>query len=370
MFELLLVVGLVVLISAFCSLSEAVLYSVPWSHLEQMRKSGKKSGILLFELRSNVERPISAILTLNTVGNTAGAAVAGAFAVALFGPGSLLYFSMVFTLVILVFSEVIPKIMGVMYARQLAACLAKPLWFIVAVLSPVIWILSSLTRLVGRKKVGPDATEEDLRAVISMTRRAGVIKPYEELSIHNILTLDTKMVKDVMTPRTVIFSFPSDWTVAQAKELKPIWPHSRIPVYDEDDNEDVVGVVYRRELLEALANDQDALVVSQLMKPVQFVMETMTLDKLLVRFLESKMHISIVLDEYGGLAGLVTLEDVLEEILGSEIVDETDQVADMRELARQRRRQLVGQASKHLSPVDNADSVVRHASSAKEVNRT
>lgn len=345
MLELLLAICLAVVISAFCSLSEAVLYSVPWSHLEQMRKSGKKAGAVLFELRRNVERPISAILTLNTVANTAGAAVAGAFAAALFGTESLVYFSLIFTLLILVFSEVIPKTMGVMYSRQLAGWLATPLLCLVKILAPVIWVLGALVRLVGRKKVGPDASEEDLRAVISMTRRAGVIKPYEELSIRNILTLDTKMVKDVMTPRTVIFSFPSHWTVAQAKEMKTIWPHSRIPVYDDEDSEDIVGIVYRRELLEALANDQDAKELNKLMKPVQFVMESMTLDKLLMRFLESRTHMFIVLDEYGGLAGLVSLEDVLEEILGSEIVDETDQVVDMRELARQRRRQLVDQTS-------------------------
>jgi len=275
------------------------------------------------------------------VANTAGAAVAGAFAAATFGKESLIYFSVAFTMIILVFGEVIPKTMGVMYSRQLAGFLAKPLCVLMVVLSPVIWMMGRLTRLIGRKKVSPDATEDDLRAVISLTRRAGVIKPYEEMSIRNILTLDTKMVKDIMTPRTVIFSFPAELTVEQARKLKTVWPQSLIPVYEDEDQEDIVGVVYRRELLEALANDQDGLVLGKLMKPVQFVLESMTLDKLLVRFLESRIHMFIVLDEYGGLAGLVTLEDVLEEILGSEIVDETDQVVDMRELARQRRSQLV-----------------------------
>ncbi|SDB01721.1 Hemolysin, contains CBS domains [Desulfonatronum thiosulfatophilum] len=345
MFELLVVVGLATLVSGLCSLSEAVLYSVPWSHLEQMRKSGKKSGLLLFDLRNNVERPIAAILTLNTVANTAGAAVAGAFAAALFGTESLIYFSAIFTVIILVFAEILPKTIGVMYSRQLAGFLAKPLCGMVLVFSPVIWLMDRVTRLIGRKKSGPDTSEDDLRAVISLTRRAGVIKAHEELSIRNILTLDTKMVKDILTPRTVIFSFPSELTVGQARKLKTAWPHSRIPVYDEDDQEDIVGLVYRRELLEALANDQDDLVLSKLMKPVQFVLETTTLDKLLVRFLESRMHMFIVLDEYGGLAGLVTLEDVLEEILGSEIVDETDQVVDMRELARQRRRLVTSKAA-------------------------
>ncbi|SMP76128.1 hemolysin family protein [Desulfonatronum lacustre] len=341
MFELLLVVGLATLVSGLCSLSEAVLYSVPWSHLEQMRKSGKKSGVLLFDLRNNVERPIAAILTLNTVANTAGAAVAGAFAAALFGTESLIYFSAVFTMIILVFAEILPKTMGVMYNRQLAGFLAQPLCFLVVLFSPVIWLMDRITRLIGRKKAGPEATEDDLRAVISLTRKAGVIKHYEEMSIRNILSLDTKMVKDIMTPRTVIFSFPVELSVGEARTLKTVWPHSRIPVYEDEDQEDIVGIVYRRELLEALANDQDDLVLGRLMKPVQFVLESITLDKLLVRFLESRMHLFIVLDEYGGLVGLVTLEDVLEEILGSEIVDETDQVVDMRELARQRRSQLV-----------------------------
>jgi CBS domain containing-hemolysin-like protein len=360
MFELLLTVCLAMVISFFCSLSEAVFYSVSWSHIEHLRKSGEKAGTLLFELRSNVERPISAILTLNTVANTVGATLAGAFAVKLFGTGILIYFSLAFTLAILVFSEVIPKTLGVMYSKHLAGWLAQPLWWLVKIFSPVIWILSSLIRLVGGKKAGLDASEEDLRAVISMTRRAGVIKPSEELFIHNILTLDTKMVKDVMTPRTVIFSFSSRWTVAQAKESKAILPHSRIPVFDGEDSDDIVGIVYRRELLEALANDQDAMELSRLMKPVQFVMETMTLDKLLGRFLESRVHLFVVLDEYGGLAGLVSLEDVIEEILGSEIVDKTDQVADMRELARQRRSLLVEQASKTLSSADKTGTHSTH----------
>jgi CBS domain containing-hemolysin-like protein len=144
-----------------------------------------------------------------------------------------------------------------------------------------------------------------------------------------------------MTPRMVVFSLPAKYTVSEAKEAKHIWPHSRIPVYENDDSEEVVGVVYRREVLEALANDQDDLTLEELMKPVQFVLDTLSLDKLLVQFLESRLHLFVVLDEYGGVAGVVALEDVLEEILGREIVDETDEVADLRELARKRRRSLL-----------------------------
>jgi CBS domain containing-hemolysin-like protein len=183
--------------------------------------------------------------------------------------------------------------------------------------------------------------------MISLTRKSGIIKPYEELSIQNILSLDKKMVKDIMTPRMVVFSLPSHMTVAQARQHKAIWPHSRIPVYENNDPEDVVGIVYRREVLNALANDQDDVRLEKLMKPANFVVETMSLDKLLIKFLESRLHLFIVIDEYGGIAGLVTLEDVLEEILGKEIVDETDEVVDMRELARQRKRMLINQNSEN-----------------------
>ncbi|MFP4071143.1 MAG: hemolysin family protein [Desulfovibrionales bacterium] len=340
MFQLVITVVLAIGISALCSVMEAVLYSVSWSHIENLRKSGKKSGEVLFHLRNNIDAPISAILTLNTIANTAGAAVAGAAAARVFGSDLVGYFSAVFTLAVLVMSEVLPKTIGVMYNRQLAPLLARPLQWLVWIMFPMIWALRFIVKLVGKQKRGPQTTEEDLMAVLSLTRRAGIIKPYEELSIRNILSLDEKMVQDIMTPRTVMFSLPSDMTVSEAKATKTVWPHSRIPVYDKDP-EEIVGLIYRREVLEALANDQDEVALGQLMKPIDFVLETMTLDKLLVRFLECRTHLCVVLDEYGGIAGVVTLEDVLEEILGNEIVDETDQVVDMRELARVKRKKSI-----------------------------
>jgi CBS domain containing-hemolysin-like protein len=340
MLTLILAVGLAILISALCSIAEAVLYSLSWSSIEQLRKAGRKSGQILYELRLNIERPITAILTLNTIANTAGAAVAGAAAASVFGSEILGYFTAAFTAAVLVFSEVLPKTIGVVYHRALAPSLARPLQILVLVLAPIIWCIQFLVSFVGKGKLGPQASEEDLRAVLSLTRKAGAIRPSEELSIRNILSLDVKMVKEIMTPRTVIFSLPVHLTVAETKATRSVWPHSRIPVYDKDP-EDIVGLVYRRELLEALANDQDELTLAQLMKPIHFTLETMTLDKLLVRFLGSRTHLFVVLDEYGGVAGVVTLEDVLEEILGNEIVDETDQVVDMRELARIKRKKLI-----------------------------
>ncbi|NCC23606.1 MAG: HlyC/CorC family transporter [Deltaproteobacteria bacterium] len=340
MTPLLVVVFLTLFISFLCSLAEAVLYSVSLSHLETLKNSGRKSGRIFFELRRNVDRPITAILTLNTLSHTAGAAVSGAMAVEFFGHEHLFLFSLIFTAFILFFSEILPKVMGVTYNRKLAIILARPLQWLVILSIPVIWISRFLISFMHKHQAEHTVSEEDLLAQISLTHKAGHIDPREALSMRNILSLDKKIVRDVMTPRMVIFSLPANITVFQARADKSVWPNSRIPVYDDEDPEDIVGLVYRREVLEALANDENDKTLSDLMKPVRFVIETLTLDKLLVDFLESRQHLFVVLDEYGGVAGVVTLEDVLEEILGNEIVDETDEFVDMRELARKRRRSL------------------------------
>jgi len=351
MLTLVLAVTLAVLISAFCSLSEAALYSVPWSWIERLRKDGRASGELLFALRSNIEKPITAILTLNTIANTAGAAVAGAAASAVFGSDDVWLFTAAFTVVVLALGEILPKTVGVAYCRPVSALIAAPMKFMILALFPIIWAGGLLARLVASKRKDPLSSEEDLRAVVSLTRREGIIKPLEELSIKNILSLDHRAASDAMTPRTVVFSLPAQMTVAETRgQGKGVWPHSRIPVYDAEDPENIVGIVYRREVLEALANDLDDVRLSDLMKPVRFVLDTMTLDRVLVKFLESRMHLFVVLDEYGGVSGVITLEDVLEEILGKEIIDETDQVADMRELARTRREDLLRQRNRDDAP--------------------
>lgn len=340
MIEFILAAGLAVFVSTFCSLAEAALYSLPVSKIEKLKKRGKHSGELLEKLRQNVEEPITAILTLNTVAHTAGAAVAGWAWGELYGESSLWMFTVVFTLIILVISEILPKTIGVVYNEQLAPPLAPTLKLLVWIFKPAVLALGALARFIRSKDSSPEHSEADIMAIASLTRRSGIIKPYEEQSIKNILLLDNKTVQEIMTPRTVVFSLSADMTVAEARESHSTWPHSRVPVYG-DDPEDIVGIAYRRQVLEALADDRDEIKLSDLMRPVRFVLESLTLDKVLVKFLGSRVHMFVVLDEYGGVAGVVTLEDVLEEILGSEIVDETDQVVDMRELARTQRDELM-----------------------------
>ena len=339
MLELALAVGAAVGISAMCSLFEAVLYSVPISHIESLAQSGRRTGEILRSLRADVKRPIAAILSLNTVANTAGATVAGAAAAKVFGSEFLGYFSAVFTLAILMLSEVIPKTAGVVYSRSLAPLVARPLLFMVWVLRPMIWLTGLATHLVApRGKTGQDhVSEEELLVMARLGLKAGSLDANEAGVIENILSLESKSVRDVMTPRMVIFSLSAGLTVGEVRELTDVLNHSRVPVYDKG-TDDVVGMVMRRDMLTAMAQGRLDESLETMMRPVDFVAQSVSLDRVLRTFLERRQHLLMVIDEFGGLSGLVTLEDVLEEILGHEIVDEFDPATDMRQLAHQRRR--------------------------------
>jgi CBS domain containing-hemolysin-like protein len=339
MIELIVAVTFAILISAGCSLFEAVLYAVPTRQVETMVQAGRPSGKIFRSLRRDVQRPISAILSLNTIANTAGAAFAGAAATAVFGHHWLPYFSAFFTLAILTFSEIIPKTAGVVYGRHLVPVVSLPLRGLVWVMTPAIWMTSLITGLISKGKTPEDITAEELRVMTRLSLRTGGIKPYQEKAIDNILTLQDKIVKDVMTPRTVVFSLREHLTVGEAAKARTSWEHSRFPVYDED-VEDVVGIVLTKELFISLAQGKEDKSLTELMLPVHFVTESARLNQVLVEFLESRQHLFVVLDEYGGLAGVISLEDILEEILGREIMDESDEVADKRDLARRRRSSL------------------------------
>ncbi len=337
MITLLITVFLVVLISAVCSMTEAALYSVPWTYIEKLRKQGASTGQILYQLRAHIDQPIAAVLTLNTVANTAGAAIAGALASNVLGPDNTALFAAALTFLILAFGEILPKTLGVVHACGVASGMARPLRIMVLLFKPFIWFSSMLTRLVAPPQSGPSATEDDIRAITSLSRETGRIQQYEENAIKNILSLDIKHVREIMTPRTMVFSLQEALTVREAYEHPQIWHYSRIPIYG-DDNEDIVGIVLRKDIGRYVSQGEPDKLLSEIMQPVRFVLENQTVDKLLLEFLESRLHLFIVLDEYGGLAGVVSLEDVLEEMLGREIVDETDAVADLREAARQRRK--------------------------------
>ena len=339
MLELIAVVLLATIISAGCSLFESVLYSIPLRHIETLVHRRKRSGLILKELRANVDRPIAAILSLNTIANTAGAAIAGAAATAVFGHLWLRFFSACFTLIILIFAEIIPKTAGVVYARSLAPMISLPLKWLVWVMTPAIWLCGLITGLITRHQKADSVSPDELRTMARLSLRLGGNMPYQESVIDNILSLGTVMIKNVMTPRTVISSLSEHLTIGEACRKTEQWEHSRLPVYDKD-TEDIVGIVLTKELFMALAAGKENRPLTEIKRPARFVVETATLNKVLMEFMSSRQHLFVVIDEYGGLSGLISLEDILEEILGREIMDESDQVADKRDLAKQKSQKL------------------------------
>lgn len=340
MTELIFAVGFAIIVSAGCSMFEAVLYSVPLRHLESMIRSGRKSGIIFKRLRRDVDKPIAAILTLNTIANTAGAAVAGALAATVFGNEKLGYFSIFFTLSILIFSEVIPKTAGVVYSRNLVSLVAYPLSWLVVFMKPAIWLISLLTGMISRNKPKDSVSPDELRVMAQLSLRMGEIERYQEAVIANVLSLEKKYVKEVMTPRTVIFSLDKNLTIQEVCDNSGEWEHSRIPLYDKEP-EDVRGIVLTQALLKALSEGKGDMLLTDLMRPIRFVAETARLNNILMDFIGSREKLFAVIDEYGGLSGIVTLEDILEEILGREILDESDQVADKQKLAKLKSNRLI-----------------------------
>jgi CBS domain containing-hemolysin-like protein len=305
-----------------------------------MIQKNSRTGMIFKNLRTDVQRPITAILVLNTIANTAGASIAGSYALLVLGHEWLGLFSAMFTLSILIFSEIVPKTVGVVYSKALCPLVAYPLRGLVWFMAPAIWFCSHITGVITRAKKPDLISPEELKVMATLSLKSGGIKPFQKSVIDNILTLDKKTVKDVMTPRTVIFSMSEHLTLEEASRMSKVWEHSRFPVYDKD-REDIVGIVLTKELFISLAQGKGNMLLTDLMRPAHFVVETARLNKVLMEFIESRQKLFVVLDEYGGIAGIITLEDILEEILGREIVDESDQVVDKRELARKRRKDLI-----------------------------
>jgi len=298
-----------------------------------LKKSGHPAAEHLQLLRSDIEEPITAILTLNTIAHTIGAAVAGAAAAKLFGNENLILFSAIFTLSILFFSEILPKTIGVTYAYKLAPLITYPLRAMVLFLKPIVWLCRSVTRMLPQKD-GETISAEELQTIASLSRQSGDLEENEERVISNIIDLKGKIVRNVMTPRTVTFSMEEEIKVSEAMELlKKLGSHSRIPVYRDEPN-NVSGIVMLKDVLGAAANGETDIPLASFKVPAHFVPETAPLNRILIDFFDCRNHLFVVVDEYGTMTGVISLEDVLEEIVGREIIDETDNTKNMRELAR------------------------------------
>ncbi len=334
--QLCIAVGLAVGISAICSILEAALYSVPLTHIEILDNQGVSSAKTLRALKTDIHRPITAILTLNTVAHTMGAAVAGGAAAVVFGDSKLAIFSAVFTLIILIFSEILPKTIGVAYCKELSPWIAHPINFMVKILGPAIWFCQVLTRLIPRHNDEYLASADEVLAITALSHRAGEISSQEEKVIGNILELKSKYVIDVMTPRTVTFTLDENLTVAEALGHGSKWNHhSRVPVFNREPDE-ITGVVLRKDVLQAAAEGMESIKLSTMKHPAHFVPESARLSRIMLDFFEKRRHLFVVVDEYGSVTGVISLEDIIEEIVGHEIMDESDQTKDLRALAKRR----------------------------------
>lgn len=328
----------VLVVSALCSVTEAALYAVRPAYVRSLSQSGSAAGRLLDGMKQNMERPISAILIVNTIANTAGAAIAGAQAEEVFGAAFILWFSAVFTVAVLFLSEIIPKIVGVAYSDRVSVLVAVPLSIVVRALLPLVWLIQKASHLI--KPDGPviAAPEEEVGHMAQMSADEGSILPVEAELVLQVLKLNDVTASDIMTPRSVVRRFSSAMTLKEVADEMAAgrlrWTNSRVPLTDASNDDAWTGIVLRRDVLAHLASDEFERTLGSLAKPLHFVSTSTQGHVLLKSFIRMRTHLFGVADDSGGIVGIVTLEDVLESLIGEEIVDEVDVVVDMQELAR------------------------------------
>lgn len=333
---LLFYIGIALGVSFLCSVLEAILLSTSHSYVEsQIENEDSRAAHLMQQHKADVERPIAAILTLNTVAHTVGAAGAGAEAVGIFGNEFFGIISAVLTILILVFSEIIPKTLGATYWKQLNGFAAYAIQLLVWLLFPAVWILEKTTQLLKSDETQPTVSRMELETMARIGASEGALLEREDKILRNLFHLTNVQVKDVMTPRTVVASFQEDVTVQEIVENNPSLPFSRLPVYSES-MDDVSGFVLRYEIYHAYATGEVEKPLRDLKREIGVVPETNSIASVLDEFINEQQHILLVIDEFGGTAGIMTMEDALETLLGIEITDESDTVADLRQLAEQR----------------------------------
>ena len=349
---LLLYVALALGVSFLCSVMEAVVLSVTPSYVAALEREGSWVGERLHAMKEDIDRPLAAILSLNTIAHTVGAAGAGAQAAVVFGETYTGIIAGVLTLLILVFSEIIPKTLGAVYWRTLAPVVVRVLIPTMASMWPLVKLSQGITYLLSSDDDQTSFSREEFTAMAEIGEEEGVFEEKESRILRNLFRFNSLRVKDVMTPRTVVFDLSEEKTVGDVVSEYNEFRFSRIPVYAED-RDDITGYVLKDEMLLRAAQEEHDMPLKELARDILVVRETLPLPDLLERMLDRLEHIALVVDEYGGMAGIVSMEDVVETLLGLEIVDEADSVEDMQALARQqwfKRAKDLGMVPDDLEP--------------------
>lgn len=350
MLLLLLYLALALGVSFLCSVLEAVLLSVSPAFVAQLQNSKPRLGKKMRRFKDHIDRPLSAILSLNTIAHTVGAAGVGAQAVAVFGQAYVGVISAILTLLILLISEIIPKTLGAVYWRQLAPAVIYVLGPLTLSMWPLVKSFEALTRLLKSDEGATKIQRDEFIALIQQGRKTGAFDDNESRVLKNLFRTQELTVGDIMTPRTVIFSLDERLTVDEVDPASVSF--SRVPVYDGS-RDNIVGFVLKSDLLTRALKGQGSTALAELKRPIAVVLERSPLARIFDRLIGNQDHIALVVEEDGELQGLVTMEDLIETLIGLEIVDESDPVRDMRALAR---RQWVRRARSMGLDVDELEN--------------
>ena len=333
---LLLIYLFIALFTSFlCSVMEAVLLSIPVSYLKSKVENGDKSAEMMLKQKEDIDKPLSAILSLNTVAHTVGAAGVGAQATIVFGEAYFGVVSAVLTVLILVLTEIIPKTLGANYSKDLVSVSSKIINLMIFITYPLVWVSSILTKMLSREKGELTTSREEISALASIGTQEGIFADKENKIIQNLIKLKSLRIKEVMTPRIVVVTANEDMSLEEFLKNKEFLHFSRIPIYQEN-RDNITGYIFRELVFEKLAEDQFNLKLKDIKRDIIQFPENMTLFDAWDIMLQKKEHISLIIDEYGGMDGITTLEDIIESLLGFEIVDEKDKVEDMQQFAIKR----------------------------------
>lgn len=333
---LLLVYLFIALFTSFiCSVMEAVLLSSPVSYLRARSGTGDSGAETMLRLKNDIDKPLSAILSLNTIAHTVGAAGVGAQAALVFGEASFGVVSAVLTILILVLTEIIPKTLGANYSRELVGISARVIKGMVFLTYPIVALSAILTKALSRDKEELTTSREEISVLASIGTQEGIFIEQENKIIQNLIKLKKIRIYEIMTPRTVVVEANEEMTLQEFLENKEFLHFSRIPVY-EGNRDNITGYVFREVVFEKLAEDEFDLKLKDLKRNILHFPNSTTLFHAWDSMLSNKQHISLVTDEYGGMDGIATLEDIIESLLGFEIVDEKDKVENMQQYALDR----------------------------------
>lgn len=343
-------------LSFVCSMLEAVLLSITPAFVAQLEQEGHGIAVHLKDMKSRVDRPLAAILSFNTVSHTLGAAGAGGEAQRLWGSDALAIVSVLMTLAILIASEIVPKTLGALYWRQLTPFTVQTLRFLIVIQLPLIWLSEKIGQaLKPPHEDGDHVSRDEMAALAQLGQSQGVFDERESRILQNLMGMSELRTHDIMTPRTVMFSLPTSVSVREFVERRDAMQFSRVPVFGENPD-DIRGYVLKNDVyLRAAKGDLDRK-VGELVRSHMVVPESLPVPELFERLLDRREHIAVVVDEYGGVDGVVTMEDVLETLLGLQIVDEADRVKSLREMARAKWRERAKLLGTEIVEPDREDA--------------